>query len=168
MKKTITLFTLLFTFYLNAQSFIDETSLTFGVGPYSSEKLDSFLTGNINLLFNSYDHLFGISLETGSEFSLYNSNPDRYFTANLLYGRNFAVKHNFSIELLSGLGYYSYKERNFTNDKYLHSLNLPFKANFLFHLNKGHWINKMGIGISSSINNKNIVNSFLFLSQFNL
>ncbi|CAL2084417.1 conserved exported hypothetical protein [Tenacibaculum sp. 190524A05c] len=168
MKKTITLFTLLFTLYLNAQSFIDEITFTFGIGTSRSEKLDDSTTGNVNLLFNSNNHLFGLHYESGSKLITLSNNPDKYSVANILYGRNFQIKDNFSIELLSGLGIFNYRSYDFTDGKDVNTLNVPVKGNLVFHLNDGNWIDKLGIGISSSVNNQNIVTSFLFLVQFRL
>lgn len=164
MQKRITLLVVLFSIYLKAQISPDNSSISLGVGPYTSEKIDDLISAQLSLQFYLKRHILGVNLEYGGQIG---QNPNNYYTSNLLYGRDIKIANFLNIELISGIGYYSFSLNNNTYKKQIETINFPVRANLIFDLYRNTIFKgiKPGLSFGYNLNNKNITRNALILIQ---
>jgi hypothetical protein len=164
MKKRLTLLVLLFSIYLNSQISIDRTSIYLGFGPYTSEKFNGLISAKLSLQFYQNGNILGLNLEYGGQIG---QNPNKYFSSNLLYGRDIKIANFLNIELISGIGYYSFN--NNTYKKQIETINFPVRTNLIFDLYRNTIFKgiKPGLSFGYNLNNKNIIRNALLLIQVN-
>ncbi|AUC14831.1 hypothetical protein BTO06_06605 [Tenacibaculum sp. SZ-18] len=166
MQKRFTLIAILFSIYLKAQISSDKSSISLGVGPYKSEKTDGLIAAQLSLQFYHKRNILGLNLEYGGQIG---QNPNNYITSNLLYGRDIKIANFLNIELISGIGYYSFSLNNYAYNKQIETINFPVRINLIFDLYRNSIFKgiKSGLGFGFNLNSENITGNALILLQVN-
>jgi hypothetical protein len=159
-KQFALLILLLSTSYLISQNSKNTTTISLGLGPYTSERFQGILSVNLSLKLYQNNTIYGFNIESGSQIGI---KPDSYFTLNLLFGRDFSLLNFINFQIISGIGYYTLSESVDNIENQIDTLNIPLKGNLIFNFyrNTIFWRLKTGIGFGANLNNKNITRNFI-------
>jgi len=131
----------------NSQFYVKSVSA--GIGVTGGEETSGGIGFNADVTTALNKNLFTLGLATGSELDLFEAHRN-FFSADLLYGREFSVTRIFKIEAHAGIGIFSenYKngDTNFREVKES-AVGIPLRAKFLFYITP-----KFAMGFNPNVN----------------
>lgn len=150
-------FILVFVLFFSSSVFSQEQnssqfylkSVSAGIGVTGGEETSGGIGFNADVTAALNKNLFSLALATGTEIDLFEAHRN-FFSADLLYGREFSVTKIFKIEAHAGLGIFSENYKNGdTNFREVNEsmLGIPLRLKFLFAVTP-----KFSMGVNPNVN----------------
>ncbi len=124
-------------------------SISVGIGVTGGDETSGGIGFNADVTTALNKNLFTLALATGSELDLFDAHRN-FFSADLLYGREFLVTRIFAIEAHAGVGIFSENYKNGdTNFREISesTLGIPVRLKFLFYVSP-----KFALGLNPNVN----------------
>lgn len=131
----------------NSQFYLKSVSA--GIGVTGGDETSGGIGFNADVTSALNKNLFSLALASGSELDLFEAHRN-FFSADFLYGREFAVTRIFKIEAHAGVGFFSENYKNGdTNFREVSesALGIPLRLKLLFNITP-----KFAMGINPNVN----------------
>lgn len=131
----------------NSQFYLKSVSA--GIGVTGGNETSGGIGFNADVTTALNKNLFSIALATGTELDLFDAHRN-FFSADLLYGREFSVTKIFKIEAHAGVGIFSENYKNGDTDfKEVNesALGIPLRLKLLFNITP-----KFAMGVNPNVN----------------
>jgi len=119
---------------------------------------------NAEVTFSYNKHLFQLSFNTGSEFTILGGEGESYDQFNISYVKELKLNKTIHFDVFPGLGYFSFKHQNVNYDlKRVTGLGIPLGTKLRFKVGKRF---SLGLGYLLNFNSINNINTLGILLQW--